>query len=205
MAKLYLIRHGESLWNLEKKAQGHLDSPLTELGIKQSRQLAEYLKDKNISKIYSSDLNRALDTARIISSILNIPLEKSKDLREINLGIWEGRKGEEIKREDEELYNSWFSNPSKTKIPKGESIESFQKRIVPALYRIINKHRGEKVAIVSHGGVIITFIAFILNVQIDNIYWKIELSNGSISEIEFFEDNYFKIKSINNTSYLNPH
>lgn len=202
MTKLLLIRHAQSLWNLENKAQGHLDSPLTDLGIKQSEMLADYLRGRNIYKIYSSDLGRALNTANIISKNIGIPIEVVANLREIMLGEWEGMAGEEIADKYKDIYHSWFRCPSKTLIPQGESIEDLRKRIIPTFNNIINKHSGETVAIVSHGGVIITFIAHLLKVDLDSIYWRVEISNASLSIMEFYEDNHFRLISLNNTVYL---
>ncbi|MDI6786470.1 MAG: histidine phosphatase family protein [bacterium] len=202
MTKLLLIRHAQSLWNLENKAQGHLDSPLTDLGVKQSKLLANYLKDKNICKIYSSNLGRALSTAKIISKNIGISIEEVADLREIMLGEWEGMVGEEIANKYKDIYHNWFRYPSKTLIPQGESIEELRKRIIPAFYNIINKHDGETIAVVSHGGVIVTFVAHLLKVNLDNIYWKLEISNASLSIMDFYENNHFRLLTLNNTFYL---
>lgn len=202
MTKLLLIRHAQSLWNLENKAQGHSDSPLTELGIKQSEMLAKYLRDINIAKIYSSNLGRALNTAKIISKNIGISIEEVANLKEIMLGEWEGMTGEEIASKYKDTYHNWFRYPSKTLIPQGESIEDLKKRIIPTFNNIINKHDGETVAVVSHGGVIITFIAHLLKVDLDNIYWMVEISNASLSMVEFYENNHFRLLTLNNTAYL---
>jgi len=179
-----------------------MNSPLTPLGIKQAELLADYLQNMEISKIYSSDLGRAIDTAKTISKNLNLPTEEVAELREIKLGEWEGKKADEIISKDQDLYYHWFRYPSQTIIPQAESISKFSERIIPAFYQIINKHKDEIIAIVSHGGAIITFLAHLLKVELDYIYWMIEISNASVSVFEFYEDNYFRLINLNNTDFL---
>ena len=96
---IYLVRHGETIWNVEGKTQGNLDIPLSNHGIKQSELLAERIKREGISHIYTSDLTRASQTSLIIGQKIGIQPEKRKELREINLGVWQGCTKQEIEND----------------------------------------------------------------------------------------------------------
>ncbi|MGC8868635.1 MAG: histidine phosphatase family protein, partial [Sulfurihydrogenibium sp.] len=90
MKKIYLCRHGESEYNAKKIVQGHIDTNLTEKGIKQAQSLAEFLKDKNIQKIVSSDLKRAYQTAKTVAEVLGLTVHVDQRIREMHFGTWEG-------------------------------------------------------------------------------------------------------------------
>ena len=92
----YTIRHPQTEWHIQKRLQGHKDSKLTEFGIKTAMKLGKYLKNENITKIFSSDLGRCSQTAKIVANILDVPIECSNELRERNFGKLNGEKNVEI-------------------------------------------------------------------------------------------------------------
>ena len=98
MNTYYLVRHGQTVWNTLGKTQGHGNSPLTELGERQASELAEALKNYPIDMIYCSDLGRAVQTAEIVGSKLNIEVEPTDLLREMGFGIWEGMPMKKIEK-----------------------------------------------------------------------------------------------------------
>jgi broad specificity phosphatase PhoE len=138
MTTLLLVRHGETDWNAAGRLQGQTDRPLNAYGREQSKALAERLAadDGDIAAIYASDLARARETAEIIGKRLGLPVVLDPDLREKDWGTWEGLTSEE--RLAVEL--------------EGESTEAHRERTVRAVERIVERHPGQQVVVVTHGG-----------------------------------------------------
>ena len=185
LQKLTLIRHGESVFNSQKKIQGKLDSSLTQTGISQTKLLSQHVKNenKNYDAIFSSPLKRAFETAHIISKHLELSLNVVENLKEINLGEWEGKFIEEIKKKESEAFENFISNPLKYFIPSGENPLDFQKRVVSSINNILNSD-DENILIVSHAGTINVFLCHVLNLNL-NYMWKMHIENTSITEIVF--------------------
>ena len=126
--KLIIIRHGETVWNVEGKKQGQFDSPLTSLGIKQAEALAKRLVGESFTKLYASDLGRALETARLIAAQTNREVVLDKGLRERNFGIFQGLTDAQIKNKYSAEYHSHLADTVNYVIPEGESLRQFYKR-----------------------------------------------------------------------------
>jgi broad specificity phosphatase PhoE len=133
---LLLVRHGETDWNAAGRLQGHTDTPLNELGRRQALALADELAGDGIEAVYSSDLARASETARIVAERLGLPVVLDPDLREKDWGTWEGLTGAE--RERVELV--------------GETTEAHRERTLRALRSIAARHPDGRVLVVTHGG-----------------------------------------------------
>ncbi|MDX9918276.1 MAG: histidine phosphatase family protein, partial [Gudongella sp.] len=161
--KLYLTRHGETVWNVEKRLQGWMDSPLTENGIKGAEKLRDRLKNEGIDYIYTSDLKRAVSTAEIIRDDSKIEIELLEDLREIKFGDWEGELLQDIKSKYPHEYNIYLSNPKEYNLISGENIEELFERAYKALDFIVSSGH-KRVLIVSHGVTIRAIIAILMNV-----------------------------------------
>lgn len=125
--EIYLIRHGSTDMNEQKLLRGWLDPELSELGLEQSNLLAEFLEDEDVSKIYSSDLQRSLQTAEIIADKVGLEIEATDSLRPINFGDLQGRPLKEILPDLNKLMDGWQFDPN-IKAPNGESFKSFQDR-----------------------------------------------------------------------------
>lgn len=149
--RVLLVRHGQSTWNAEGRWQGWADPPLSALGEKQAADALEHLRDAGITKIVTSDLQRARRTGEIIAEGLGIePVEVDPDLRERNVGVFSGRTTEENHRD----YPDAFEGTRILRAPGGESAEEVLERVIPALLRIAHRHPDETVLITTHGGVI---------------------------------------------------
>jgi len=187
MTRLYLVRHGETEWNRNFRTQGSTDTHLTAKGMWQAEKVAERLEKEKVSALYSSDLKRAYNTAMAIGDRLGMEVKTSQDFREMNLGSWEGKTIEDIKREFKEVYSTWRSKPHETVIPGGEHLLDVQERALKGVSGIIKKHPGEKIVLVSHG---ITIKALVFGLlDIDLIYFrKIRMDNGGVSIIDFREE-----------------
>lgn len=158
MTTFWLVRHGQTDWNVQGRWQGHTDPPLNELGRKQTQILAEGLANVHFDAIFSSDLDRAYETACAVGDRQGIKVRIEGRLREINLGEWEGLTREEIKH----LYPAEWKDreqfPLEARPPGGESVLELAERIIPAVSDIARTYPSGRVLIVSHGlalGVII--------------------------------------------------
>ena len=200
MTRLYLIRHGETVWNTEYRAQGTRDIELSEVGIMQAGLLADRLKNHPIDHVFSSDLNRAYETATILGNCLGLVVEKIGNLREMNFGAWEGLTIEEIKNQYSSHYNVWRNKPTNANIPNGEMLLEVQKRGLKAIHYLINTYRDKNIAVISHGTIIKTILLGILDIDLSNFY-KIKQDNTSLNIIDF--KNYGPvITTLNDVAHL---
>lgn len=140
--RIILARHGETDWNLERRWQGHSDRPLNETGRAQAEALAEQLAGEPIDAVYSSDLVRAHETARIVASRLGRDVVAVPALRERRFGGWEGLRDVEV----EERF------PGAHGPPDGETREEMRRRVLESLEAIAASHAGQTVLVVTHGG-----------------------------------------------------
>jgi probable phosphoglycerate mutase len=155
LTRLCLVRHGETNWNLERRAQGQLDIALNARGRAQAEALARELASERFDRLYSSDLKRALQTAAPIARARNLPILKSKALREKGDGAWEGLSHAEVEALYPQEFTYYRERQLDFAIPGGgESISQFAARVAPALEGIANSHPGESVLIVAHAGVL---------------------------------------------------
>jgi probable phosphoglycerate mutase len=154
MTRLTLIRHGETVWNADRRVQGQLESVLSARGVRQAEALAARISEEKFDTLYSSDLSRAYDTAEKIAAATGAGIRIDERLRERHYGVFQGLTWDEIKRrfpEDYARYKSAF--PGMT-IPGGESVEVFAKRVIGVLEEIAARHAGGHVVVVTHGGLV---------------------------------------------------
>jgi broad specificity phosphatase PhoE len=141
---ILLVRHGETDWNVGRRVQGHSDVPLNETGQAQARALAEELAGVPIDAVYSSDLLRAHETARIVAEPRGLDVTAIRDLRERHFGTWEGLTDDEIFARFPHAVNGPWGD--------GETREQMAERVFGALHRIAETHAAGRVLVVSHGG-----------------------------------------------------
>ena len=153
-ARIILVRHGETAWNLEGKQQGHLDSPLTPRGLAQGGALARRLKLEDFAALYSSDLGRAYQTARFIADKTGHKILTSQRLRERNLGIFQGLTKAEIQKQFPEEYRFYKRAGPEYVIPSGESGRDYFNSTTRFLEGLAKEHSGQQIVIVTHGGVL---------------------------------------------------
>ena len=152
MTRILLTRHGQTLWNIEGRVQGSLDSPLTEKGILQTRSLAFRLRNEGIEHIYSSDSLRAISTAEEIRCELGLEtLTTNPALREFSFGEWEGRIWQDLREENPDVFKIWDLQPHLVTTPGGENMGFVMERAWNYLQQIIKLHAEETVCVVTHG------------------------------------------------------
>ncbi len=152
---LYLTRHGQTEWNLEGRLQGKLDSPLTPLGLRHAGWLGESLAETRLDVIYCSSSPRALRTAEILRGSRSLEITALDELREIDMGSWEGRIGAEIEAASPDAYHAFWNTPHLYEPTNGgETFVQLGERVVPAVERILSDNEGRSILIVTHAGVL---------------------------------------------------
>jgi alpha-ribazole phosphatase len=159
--RLILVRHGETDWNIQQRYQGHTDIELNETGINQAKKLAQELKQEHLDAIYTSDLNRAVQTATIIAEGRKIPVHKIRGLRECSFGIWEGKTFKEMEQKFPEEVARIKGDPVKQIRAGGESRDQLCVRVEQAIQKIIDQHQDQTVLIVAHGGALAVAMEYI--------------------------------------------
>ena len=164
MTTVYLARHGESDWNVERRWQGHADRPLTERGREQAKALAEKLRGVEIDAVYASDLRRAWETADAVAAPRGLEVARLPELREVDVGSWSGFTRDECAERFPDAFARWQEGGSGW--DDGESYEDMGVRIVGAIQRLAAKHPDGAILVVSHGGPIRAVHAHALGVDI---------------------------------------
>jgi probable phosphoglycerate mutase len=180
--RFFLIRHGRTNWNSEGRYQGVIDVPLDEVGKKQAELLAKSLKCVTIDKVWSSPLSRAKETAWYISQEQGCPLEVHEGLTEISHGEWEGKYAHEVKVLWPDLYDLWYKEPQKVKMPSGETLEEVANRAKGALEFILGEGK-DPVAVVTHDAVIKVLLCHFLELPLAK-FWSFHVANCSVTMIE---------------------
>ncbi|MEW6406270.1 MAG: histidine phosphatase family protein, partial [Chloroflexota bacterium] len=151
MTTFWLVRHGQTDWNVQGRWQGHADPPLNALGVKQTQILGEGLAHVKFDAIFSSDLDRAYETACAVGNRQGLEVRIEARLREINLGEWEGVTQDEIKRRYPAEWRDRQLNPLEARAPGGESVLELAERVIPAAASISRLYPNGLVLLVSHG------------------------------------------------------
>ena len=151
--RILAIRHGETLWNVDSRIQGHLNIGLNDTGRWQAERLGMALKDEPIAAIYASDLSRAHDTALAVSRHTGVPVQAEPGLRERSFGEFEGRTFAEIETELPEQAKRWRQRDPTFTPAGGESLLMLEARVLSVAGRLAALHPGEQIALFAHGGV----------------------------------------------------
>ncbi len=197
--RLYLVRHGQTDWNVQKRAQGHTDRPLDETGMLQAKQVGKAFLDLPVQRILTSDLQRAHQTAAEIARRSKIDLEVLPELRERGFGEWEGQNFAEIAIRFG--FEADFKGLTRNEVtpPGGESFVEVWDRLVSVVSNVRN--RNENTAIVAHGGTCSLLTAMFLDgdVSLSNAF---RFSNASINEFEPRPDGGLRLIRYNDISHL---
>lgn len=151
--RIIAIRHGETAWNVDTRIQGQLDIALNAAGRWQASRLAEVLKDEPITAIYASDLARAWETAQYVGRAVDLEVIKEEALRERGFGAFEGKTFAEIEALLPDQSMQWRQRDPDFAPAGGESLRALRDRVVEATVRLAERHKGELIALVAHGGV----------------------------------------------------
>jgi broad specificity phosphatase PhoE len=182
--RLILIRHGETDWNATLRYQGHAAIPLNENGRAQAHRAAARLRQRyTVTALYTSDILRAAETAAIIGEDVGRAPVAMPDLREIDVGQWEGYTPEELYRRFPDHMREFERDPARTVRLGGESYAQLQERALRALHQIAAAHRsGDTVLAVSHGGTIRALLCHVIGLDL-GYFGRLWIDNGSFTEL----------------------
>ena len=184
--RLYLVRHGELVTSKEWRYVGQMDVELNETGKKQVQNLSSRLSFEQIEMIFSSDLTRTIESAEIIGNKLEIINEPISELREINLGVWEGLTLEEIEESFPEDLVKRSEDIKDFRIINGESFSDVKKRVIPKLKDIIEGNVSKRILVIAHGGINRIIIADALGLDINNIP-RLEQNYACLNIIDYYK------------------
>lgn len=178
--KLFLVRHGETEENVAGILMGHHHGVLTEKGKTQAQEVATVLKDYKFAHIYSSDLKRCIDTAEFIKEFHpEIPLTFTKELRERNMGVFQGQKGDSMD------WDSLLGDVENRKAEGGESFSEVKIRALNFIRQLYERHASDDVLLITHNGWINQVISYFTKVSFADIP---KVDNAQVIEIEVRKD-----------------
>ncbi len=180
---IYLVRHGETEWNVKRVMQGKTDIRLNALGRKQARTVAITLKNIHFDAFYSSPLTRTMETAKIINKFHHLSIITDSDLQERNFGSLEGKSYEEVNRFHPGLIFSEIWNYPNFRPPDGESASDVLKRAKRFSVKILRIHKGQHVLVVSHGDVLRSIIGSFMNIH-PKYFLDVYVGNTGLTVLE---------------------
>jgi len=182
---VWLIRHA-SPDGANGRCYGRHDIPLSQDGLNQAKQISARLTSESISQIYSSNLSRAVETARIISEPHGLTVQTIEGLGEIHFGDLEGLTYEEIQKRYPDIFESWMTRPTETQFPNGESFQQMSVRVLRAFDSLTSNHRNQSIVVVAHSGVIRLLLGKALSIPSTEIF-RLAQRYGAINRIRYFE------------------
>jgi len=196
----HLLRHGQTEHTPERRFSGSSDLPLSELGRAEARAAARSLEDRGIDAIVSSPLRRCRETAAAAAAVLGLPVEVDDDLRELDFGEWEGLTRDEAMGRNPLALRRFF-DATDVRAPGGESIAEVSTRVARARKRILSKHAGETVLVVSHVTPIKLLLAAGLGVG-DDVVHRVFLEAASLCTVAWSSDGRTSVRLVNDTGHL---
>ena len=197
--KLYIVRHGETEWNVIKRFQGQLNTPLTEKGIKKLKETGKKLENVTFEEIYTSELERTVNSAEIILNENRgyknnkLKLKKLAELNEVHFGVWQGLTYEEVFLKYPEEANNYFYNVKNYKAEnvKAENLKDALERFLRGINKILSSNKSGNILVVTHGTVFEMFINHVGNNDIFDIDERTLMGNGDY-KIFSYEDGKFQ-------------
>jgi probable phosphoglycerate mutase len=183
--RILLARHGETVFNVEGRWQGQTDSPLTERGLAQARELGAALADEPIVAVYSSDLGRAARTAREVAVKHGLGVTTDPRLREVHVGEFAGLNRQEIEAHFGDAIHTWSTAPATMRLPNGETLEDAQRRARAFFSARMHQHGGETIVIITHGAIGQVILVEGLGRPLTDLWLKQRIDNCQISRLEW--------------------
>ena len=199
MTELVILRHGYSEGNKEKRFSGQMNVPLDNVGKNQAESVAKFIADNfKVDAIYSSDLSRAYDTVKPLADKLGLEIVKDVNLREVDVGKWQGMLIEDAKNEFPEEFAAYKENVGRSRFPGGESYEEAMNRGKDVIEKIAKENDGKTVVIATHGGIIRTLRAAWNRISLDEIKTIPHVPNASATVVAYDNGkiNWIKIGSV---------
>ena len=197
--KLYIVRHGETEWNVIKRFQGQLNTPLTEKGMEKLRKTGKKLKNILFDQVYTSELERTVNSAEIILNENNgyknnkLELQKLAELNEVYFGVWQGLTYEEVFLKYPEEGNNYFYNVKNYNAEnvEAEKLEDALERFLKGINKILDSHESGNILVATHGTVFEMFMNYVANNSIFDIDERTLMGNGDY-KIFSYKDGKFQ-------------
>lgn len=184
-SRILLVRHGHTGWNegAEEKFRGRADIDLDALGVRQAEATAARISRWDVAAIYSSPLPRAMTTARILASSLNIEPGADNGLIDIDYGTWQGLSLGQAQTQGPQLYSQWLESPHLALFPSGEGLEQVRSRVVAAVENVLSYHTEQTIVLVSHKVVCKVLMGVFLGLELSH-FWHIEQHTCAINQVD---------------------
>ena len=199
--KLYVARHGQTLWNTQKRMQGWENSDLTDLGKNQAKLLGKALADIEFNQVISSPLGRTIETANLIIGHRDLRVITNDNFKEMGFGSWEGQTPDILKATYLEQYSTLWADASKYTPVDGETFDQVLTRIKQGLNQIVSKNPSGNVLLVTHGMVIQILLMYAKGLSFSRLWDRKVVYPTSLSILEITPDN-IKILEEDNTNHL---
>lgn len=199
--RLIIVRHGQTASNKEKRIQGHENTHLSDFGLLQAKLAGDRLKNEHIDAIYSSDLNRAYETAEAIAEKHDLPIITDARFRECCFGEWEGKTVNEVMEQYPVLFDVYRKDSINNRAPGGERLEELQLRVAEAVNEIAVRHPNDTVLLVTHGGPVKALICYALGADL-TAFRHLGPDNCGISILVYSSDSRWYLDTMNDTCHL---
>ena len=194
--RIYLVRHGQVQGHEEKRYNGQADVPLTAQGQAQFGMLQLRLAGKPVSAVYSSDLQRCVAGARILAEAFGCQPQAREALRELHIGEWEGMTWQTLQERYPAEWRARLEDIVHYRVPGGESLLDLAGRVRPVIDEIVERHQGEEVIIVAHGGVNRVLLLDAIGAPLERLF-NIEQDYGCLNTIDYFADGNAVVRLLN--------
>ena len=194
--RIYLIRHGQVEGFDKPRYNGQADVALTDVGIEQYHILKERFADSRISACYTSDLIRCTVGAGIICQNRGIEPVARRELRELNIGIWEGLTWQEIKANWPEEWRARLADLVNYRVPEGERLLDVEARVMPVIREVVDRHTGQEVLVVGHGGVNRIVLLNAIGAPLGGMF-NVEQNFGCLNIIDYYADGRATVMLLN--------
>jgi broad specificity phosphatase PhoE len=197
--EVFLVRHGQTFGNVGGLFCGHSETSLTPLGAAQARALGRRLAGTHFDAAISSDLSRAVDTARHALDGRGLEVSLDSRLREMHYGEWEALPGDELQEKHPDHMREFFlcNRPA----PGGETAAELRQRTTAAIRAIVDTHRGGNVMVVSHGNAIMAMLAELLALPMEAT-WTFAFENASLTRLHFSRSGRLTVRSLNDAAHI---
>ena len=197
---VWLARHGETIWTVEDKFNGLSEVELTERGRTQAEELGKWLEKEPLSAVYCSPLQRCIETAGLAVAHRGLSPIITPELKELDYGLWDGMRREEIISSYAELWKEWTRDPAAVAAPQGETGYDVLARVMPAIKRLVTKHAGESILVVAHKAVNRLVLCDLLGVPPRDYRRRIGQSACALNCIKWLNEEPFVVL-VNSTAH----
>ena len=194
--RIHLIRHGQVAGFDQPRYNGQTDVALTDYGVEQYHRIRERLADTKISACYTSDLTRCTTGAGIICQAFGIEPARRRELRELNIGVWEGLTWQEIRTSWPDGWQARLDYLVNYRVPGGENLRDVEARVMPVINEVVERHQGEEVLVVGHGGVNRIVLLNAIGAPLTGLF-NIEQNYGCYNIIDYYADGRATVKLLN--------